>query len=548
MTETDETQRDAMPKQRLLYNYETYIWLLLVLVLLIRDPRNHTAYMCLTHFTIRWLNDEVLQGKLPLPSTSDPKLFREIAADGDRNGVAASIVLVPVMLEAMVTTPYRNVFATYAQTISLVMFTWGYSDVTLLIPTLYAERFTGGDVANILLFSACWISTYSAIHTTVFLQKVFTWGEWMMVTSLVSICATELVFHKTLTIEAAVSGLVALTGLIGSVAAFSFARWASKSIWVRSVIIAVLPMLVIETSLRRFAFKFLNDYPSQKTLPWFFDFLKETEEAMFVNKVIPTGLSNIFWIVYNGLVLAGMLPLSSRCLADVTVSRKWFHLVAVLLFLPTTLSAPRFQTLSYAVGSAILLLLEVVREHIEPVSRFFENYLDASKGETESSVMVVSHLALLVGCATPLWVSRVVFNLRKPHIMQVLVGVWGVVSIGIGDAVGAIVGKVAGKRPWGYQRTMEGSLAMAVSMFVSYAVIAITLNEDLQWSMILAVLAAIAFTTILEAHTMQNDNLILPIAGLTMMLLVHRILAGPEPTPTRQNNGGWPGQARGKQT
>lgn len=536
MSSTDETP----PKQRLLYNYETYIWLLLVIVLLMRDPWNHTAYICIAHFAFRWLNDEKLNGKMPLPVTNDPKLFRT-AADGDGDGVAAAIVLVPVMLEAMLNTAHKNPFSTYAQTIALVLFSWGHWDATLVIPTIYAEGVSHGEVANIMLFLTCWISTYSTIHMTPFLQKVFTWGEWMIVTSLFSICFTELAFKRMISNQAAVSDLVAMAGLVGSVVAFSFARWASKSVWVRSVILATVPIVTIEASLRRFAFKFLKDYPSQKTLPWFLDYMKGTEEAPFVNKIIPTGFSNLFWVVYNGLVLAVMLPLSSRYLADVTVSRKWFHLVAVLLFLPTTLSAPGFQTLSYAVGSAILLLFEVVREHVKPVSQFFEQYLDASKGETESSTMVVSHLALLMGCATPIWISKVVFNAKKPHIMQVLVGVWGVVSIGVGDAVGAVVGKAVGKRLWGYQRTKEGSVAMATSMLVSYAAIALTLNDELQWSMIVAVIAAIAFTTLLEAHTMQNDNLVLPMAGLAMMLLVHRILAGQEPIPARYNNGAGPG-------
>jgi dolichol kinase len=542
MSTTDEAF--SAPKQRLLYNYETYIWLLLVIVLLVRDPWNHTAYICIAHFAIRWLNEEKLNGKLPLPSTNDPKLFRAATTTADGDGVAAAIVLVPVMLEAMLTTLHKNKFATYAQTISLVLFSWGHWDATLLIPTVYAERVSNGEPANILLFLTCWISTYSVIHTTPFLQKVFTWGEWMIVTSLFSIGGTELTLKRIVNSQAVLSDLVAMAGIVGSVLAFSFARWASKSVWVRSVIIAIVPFLTIEVALRKYAFKFLKDYPSQKTLPWFLDYLKGKEDALFTNKLIPTGFSTIFWVIYNGLVLAVMLPLSSRYIADVTVSRKWFHLVAVLLFLPTTLSAPAFQMLSYAVGTSLLILLEVVREHIKPVSRFFEKYLDATKGETETSTMVISHLALLLGCAAPLWISRVLYNVKKPHIMQVLVGVWGVISIGVGDAVGAVVGKLVGKKPWGHQRTAEGSLAMAGSMLVSYAAIALTLSEHLEWSVVVALIAAIVFTTLLEAYTTQNDNLVLPMAGLTMMLLVQRIVAGPEPTPVRHHGGSNPGHGR----
>ena len=92
------------------------------------------------------------------------------------------------------------------------------------------------------------------------------------------------------------------------------------------------------------------------------------------------------------------------------------------------------------------------------------------------------------------------------------------ICIGIGDAMGAVIGKTMGKNRWGRnQRTLEGSLAMWLSMVGSGMLICKPLQDNRE---LVAFLVATTFTTLLEALTFHLDNLVLPLSGSTIILLI----------------------------
>jgi dolichol kinase len=259
------------------------------------------------------------------------------------------------------------------------------------------------------------------------------------------------------------------------------------------------------------------------------------------------------------------------------ITRKWFHLVATLLFTPVTIYAPQLQSLSYAVALSLLILVEAIRADIPVLNRFYLQYLDDNKDNvvhvfvddatTNSAAaaaaanqhakqkigakkintmnhhyrtkigggggIVVSHMALIVGCAAPLWIANAAYNTSSSDddaMVIALLGLLGVICLGVGDAVGALVGRYYGRqRSWfGRQgRTLEGSMAMLVSMIL----FAYSLTLALRWitmadnklnnnnNIMTTILPSLIFMTILEAYTTQIDNLILPLAGSTMVLL-----------------------------
>ena len=113
---------------------------------------------------------------------------------------------------------------------------------------------------------------------------------------------------------------------------------------------------------------------------------------------------------------------------------------------------------------------------------------------------------------------------------------WGVGVTGVGDAVGAAVGVTWGRHTWGRQRrTMEGSLAMLLSL-VGVCAILFTIetlttspvmgnrddgNDNLsatielrQWFPVCVV------ATLMEAFTLQIDNLVLPLVGVALLLFL----------------------------
>jgi len=119
-------------------------------------------------------------------------------------------------------------------------------------------------------------------------------------------------------------------------------------------------------------------------------------------------------------------------------------------------------------------------------------------------------MALIAGCAAPLWVAECV---QLDRHASLFLGLSGVLSLGVGDAMGAVVGTHFGQIAWGQRRTVEGSLAMFVSMAIPCFVL---LNRISLW------IPVVVFTTLLEAYTVQIDNLVLPLAGAAVVLLSER--------------------------
>lgn len=250
-------------------------------------------------------------------------------------------------------------------------------------------------------------------------------------------------------------------------------------------------------------------YPFPRCLLWLLgDFLLLVETP---NNVIGVPLSNYVWLGYWGMVLAVTIPLSPGEEAHPIVARKWFHLIAILLFVPVTLLAPRLQSLAYAVSLAVLVIFESARSNIPILDRFYAAYLDKAKGESHDMI-VVSHMALIFGCATPLWMVQWVESLHEQtYSLRTVIALWGVMTLGVGDSMGALVGRKFGRIRWGYRnRSVEGSLAMFVSLFVACS---------LESPHIASWLPSVLFVTALEAFTTQLDNLVLPLAGAALLLL-----------------------------
>jgi len=252
----------------------------------------------------------------------------------------------------------------------------------------------------------------------------------------------------------------------------------------------------------------------------------------------------------------------------VIVARKYFHLVAILLFVPVTWIDPDMMALSYAIAITLLLVLEMVRVGVfnngdhgrigtvdkatsSPWNQFYMIFLDEKDSSAAAGGLAITHIALLVGCAFPLWTSQLIHACMPNadqlsalsssgtafHSCQVLMWLLpflGVFLLGIGDSAGAICGIMAGRHRWpgGSSRTLEGSLCMFVSLMIT--VNAGTTKQYLVDREIMkdvscythltfpnVLLGSIMGTmTLIEATTAQIDNLCLPIAGSTMVLLV----------------------------
>lgn len=191
---------------------------------------------------------------------------------------------------------------------------------------------------------------------------------------------------------------------------------------------------------------------------------------------------------------------------SVVVRRKWFHLLAVVLFGPVTSMMPQLQSLSYAIALCIMAVAEELRRDIPFLQSFYLHFVDPTK---DNPALIVSHVFLILGCAIPLWTAEWIYDDISMHHS---LSQWGVLCLGIGDASGAVFGTFFGRHHWGQnRRTIEGSLAMLLSIGIG----AIALSPRNY----VALAVAATVTTLMEAFTLQMDNLVLPIVGSTMILL-----------------------------
>ncbi|KIY51824.1 hypothetical protein FISHEDRAFT_36430 [Fistulina hepatica ATCC 64428] len=182
--------------------------------------------------------------------------------------------------------------------------------------------------------------------------------------------------------------------------------------------------------------------------------------------------------------------------------RKFFHALAVVMFLPGVTFDPAFTHLAFSVAFALFTFAEYIRYFaISPfgasVHVFMSEFLDHKDGGTA----ILSHFYLLTGCAGGVW-------LEAP---SRLISCTGILALGIGDALASIVGKRFGRRRWSplTSKTLEGSATFVVSIIVTaWLLRLIGLVEPFSTFRYGSV---VALSAVLEALSDQNDNLTLPL-------------------------------------
>ncbi len=227
------------------------------------------------------------------------------------------------------------------------------------------------------------------------------------------------------------------------------------------------------------------------------------------------------------------------------IARKYFHLVAILLFTPITWLDPDMMSLSYAIVVALLIVIEMIRgwtgNNCSTVDQnkgdfyeitkqswtwnnFYMAFLDEKDDSAANGGLVVTHIALIFGCAFPLWVNQWLqyakgSTLQSDNILLTLLPFLGILSLGVGDSISAIIGVNFGRMHWpgGSSRTVEGSSCMFLSMLCAVMLhVVFRRFNDLNSVELVVPLAVI---TLIEASTSQVDNLYLPLAGSTVVLL-----------------------------
>ncbi|KAF9148940.1 hypothetical protein BG015_009294 [Linnemannia schmuckeri] len=172
----------------------------------------------------------------------------------------------------------------------------------------------------------------------------------------------------------------------------------------------------------------------------------------------------LYWIMAVGCSIGFFYWMNSTIrrrsiMGSLNNRRKYYHALAVLMFVPGYLTDEPFMHIAFSVGLASLIFLEYIRYFAvvpfgKEIHLFLVGFLDGRDG----GPIILSHLYLLMGCAAPVW-------LAEHHI---LAGLSGIFALGVGDAMASIVGKRFGRHRWpGTIKTVEGTVAFVGSVMVA---------------------------------------------------------------------------------
>lgn len=234
-----------------------------------------------------------------------------------------------------------------------------------------------------------------------------------------------------------------------------------------------------------------------------------------------------YCVAILGIGMAVVLRLSE--FVEVDTRRKVFHGMMVAMLLPTIYVDPAFVALALVLVLSIFLLLDLLRaSQLPPLSKplayFLTPYID---GRDLKGPVVISHIFLLIGCATPLWLTLAGIERigAKPWegwevASRDVSMVAGVVCVGMGDAAASLIGRRYGRRkwPWAGGKSLEGSAAFAIAVTLGLAFGRAWLSfgqwdDNGSWALTLAKAAVSACGASLNEAVLTggNDNVIVPV-------------------------------------
>ncbi|KAL7617597.1 hypothetical protein Lser_V15G02449 [Lactuca serriola] len=225
----------------------------------------------------------------------------------------------------------------------------------------------------------------------------------------------------------------------------------------------------------------------------------------------------VYWVAVICASVLRFYNISKNSKIERILLRKYYHLVAVLMFVPAVIFQPLFLNLAFGAALGVFLVLEIIRVwRIWPLGPLVHKFMNAFTDHRDSDLLIVSHFSLLLGCALPIWMSSG-FNDRP------LAPFAGILSLGIGDTMASMVGYKYGVLRWSKtgKKTVEGTAAGITSVLAACSallpLLAATGHMFTQhW---LSLLMAVIVSGLLEAYTAQLDNAFIPLIFYSLLCL-----------------------------
>ncbi|CAG8553797.1 4730_t:CDS:2 [Ambispora leptoticha] len=179
----------------------------------------------------------------------------------------------------------------------------------------------------------------------------------------------------------------------------------------------------------------------------------------------------IYWIAALGISLFLFNYIArTRKYFSLNAKRKYFHALAVAMFIPGYLLDPLFMDLAFSVALSALIYLEYLRFFaVFPLGKQLHIFLSEFVDNRDAGPAILSHIYLLVGCAGCVWLKG----------SSKIAGLSGILTLGLGDSMASIIGRKYGRRRWhGTSKTFEGTAAFIVLVLLGSVLIDIFLITD----------------------------------------------------------------------
>mmetsp|Transcript_20 Transcript_20/g.42 ORF Transcript_20/g.42 Transcript_20/m.42 type:complete len:787 (+) Transcript_20:83-2443(+) len=211
-----------------------------------------------------------------------------------------------------------------------------------------------------------------------------------------------------------------------------------------------------------------------------------------------------------------------------TVARKMYHALIIIIMVPVSYLDVQFMQVSLAGAFLLMFFAEAFRlADIGNLKRLMSRIFDKLIDERDEGTLILTHMYLLVGCASPLWIDSV-FELTSASPVSLA----GVASVGVLDAMASILGSKSAIYRWpGSKKTVQGSFLGALVcilflVFLDFVLCYTPSNIPFyarsktgfleygtgSWVSHVVYFSLASFLTCLfEAFTCQIDNLVLPL-------------------------------------
>lgn len=227
--------------------------------------------------------------------------------------------------------------------------------------------------------------------------------------------------------------------------------------------------------------------------------------------------------------------------------RKTFHFLIVLVYVPGILYECAFLYIASGVALALMVVFDLLRIlRMPPFGTILQDAFHTFADEKDSGLIAFTPFCLLIGCSLPMWLLPCPCYHDSSGINPKLLPLFsGILTIGFGDTAASIIGSKFGHTKWKSKflqihslntfvftyiflflifvdssRTFEGSIAYIVAALMPIFVLCYFNFVFITTAQCLIVIIGTVITCLIEAHTDQVDNLVLPLVFYIIVSLV----------------------------